>query len=382
MRSKWGIAGRWTRSDRWRQACCAFEFDGDPSGLGRHVWLWRVALACLLPVVPACQPSDLAVRTSAAANVAANSRAAPPAKLAESTLPPIAKPVLHSTNRFPVDFGGNSPAVRVDGRLVRMLPTLPGTDRRPPERLWMPPAFGKAPSGALILYDTTSTYGWLGELYAMAAQALVSHFGQVTCAPVSKYKASELLNYQAAVCLGSTYDELLPLAFLDDVFLDQTPVIWIYDNIWQLVNRVKDFSGSYGYKLTWLDLSAIDAVLYREAGLTRDPSHASGLGEVSVTNPQLVSTLATAVRVDGSTLEMPTRRRTLRAPAKSGRFCRWPICWLSGSQACDPPSKHELSKLYLDSSEAVAGDCRLPGQRARAVQHRADSAVRRFVGGI
>ena len=33
------------------------------------------------------------------------------------------------------------------------------------------------------------------------------------------------------------------------------------------------------------------------------------------------------------------RKGRVRAPAKSSRFCRWPICWLSGSQARDFASR-------------------------------------------
>src|SRR5262249_39611198 len=33
------------------------------------------------------------------------------------------------------------------------------------------------PTGTLVLYDDTGPWGWLGELYAIAAQSLASHFG-------------------------------------------------------------------------------------------------------------------------------------------------------------------------------------------------------------
>ena len=32
----------------------------------------------------------------------------------------------------------------------------------------------------LVVYDTTNTWGWLGELYAIGGGNLATHFGQVT----------------------------------------------------------------------------------------------------------------------------------------------------------------------------------------------------------
>jgi len=49
--------------------------------------------------------------------------------------------------------------------------------------------------------------------------------------PVASYKTGQLKQYTAAIYIGSTYDEPLPTAFLDDVYGATTPVIWAYDNI-------------------------------------------------------------------------------------------------------------------------------------------------------
>src|SRR5438477_8244878 len=74
-----------------------------------------------------------------------------------------------------------------------------------------------APSGPLVLYDTTGPYGWLGELYATEVANLAGHFGSPVAHSVSAYKAGELAQYPAVVYVGSTYDEPLPPTFLDDV---------------------------------------------------------------------------------------------------------------------------------------------------------------------
>ena len=63
-------------------------------------------------------------------------------------------------------------------------------------------------------------------------------------------------NYTATIYIGSTYDEPLPTAFLDDVFATSKPVIWIYDNIWQLTARQSDFATKYGWM--WSRLRFLD----------------------------------------------------------------------------------------------------------------------------
>ncbi|HWX10127.1 MAG TPA: hypothetical protein VNY33_09115, partial [Gaiellaceae bacterium] len=84
------------------------------------------------------------------------------------------------------------------------------------------PASNAAPgavgSTTLVLYDSTGPYGWLGELYAIAAGNLASHFGPWKSEPVAAYQAGQISQYTATIYLGSTYDEPLPTAFLDDVY--------------------------------------------------------------------------------------------------------------------------------------------------------------------
>ena len=61
---------------------------------------------------------------------------------------------------------------------------------------------GLGSATALVVYDTTDTWGWLGELYAMAAGNLASHFGKVTAEPVVNYVAGQVNDYTATIYLG------------------------------------------------------------------------------------------------------------------------------------------------------------------------------------
>jgi uncharacterized protein YdaL len=164
---------------------------------------------------------------------------------------------------------------------------------------------GKAAPGAgsaktLVLYDTTSEYGWLGEVYATQTANLASHFGAWTAAPVAKYKAGDLNAYTAVIYVGSTYDEPLPAAFLTDVMATTKPVLWIYDNIWQLAAK-DGFTAKYGFASGVFDFADVAEVGYKGRTLTRSSDNKSGIMNLPVSDTAKVTTLATAVRADGTT---------------------------------------------------------------------------------
>ena len=117
-------------------------------------------------------------------------------------------------------------------------------------------------ASTLVLYDTTGQWGWLGELYAIMSANLASHFGSWTALPVASYQTGQLKQYSAAIYVGSTYGEPIPNAFLDDVYGTTTPVIWAYDNIWQLTARYPNFSSVYGWNWSGFDFSSVAEVNY------------------------------------------------------------------------------------------------------------------------
>jgi uncharacterized protein YdaL len=165
---------------------------------------------------------------------------------------------------------------------------------------------GKAAPGGgtaktLVLYDTTSDYGWMGEVYATQTANLASHFGSWTAAPVANYKANDLAAYTAVVYLGSTYDEPLPAAFLADVTATTKPVTWVFDNIWQLAAADPTFAATHGFTSGAFDFAAVAQVDYKGKKLTRDTTDKSGIMNLSITDPSKVKTLASAVRPDGTT---------------------------------------------------------------------------------
>lgn len=164
---------------------------------------------------------------------------------------------------------------------------------------------------ALVLYDSTGAYAWLGEAYGTLTANLVSRFGSWTAHPVTSYTAGELSGYTAVVYLGSTYDEPLPVAFLDDVLAAKIPVVWAYDNIWQLTARQAGFEAERGFGWRQFDLATVGEVRYKGTSLTRDASNAAGIMDVSVTDPARASVLAQAVRADGTSFPWAVRSGNL-----------------------------------------------------------------------
>lgn len=181
-----------------------------------------------------------------------------------SPAPPASEPATVSGG----DSGpGAGPAFDAVGPAA---PTSPSARPKPPPT---------SSTSTLVLYDTSGTWGWLGGLYAEEAANLVSHFGTWTAQPVASYKAGQLGGYTATIYIGSTYDEPLPAAFLSDVSTATKPVIWLYDNIWQLETYMtyNAFGGRYGWEPGVFDLNAISTVTYRGTALTRDHNNAAGI---------------------------------------------------------------------------------------------------------
>ena len=157
-------------------------------------------------------------------------------------------------------------------------------------------------ASTLVVYDTTNTWGWLGELYAMAGGNLASHFGSVTAEPVVDYVSGQVNDYTATIYLGSTYNEPIPTAFLNDVLTTTHPVIWAGDNIWQLSGTEGGaadtaFKAAYGWDPSNSYFDSVDnplTVSYKGQTFTRNSDNGPDVLGPDITTPSLVSVLASA----------------------------------------------------------------------------------------
>lgn len=182
-----------------------------------------------------------------------------------------------------------------------------------------------ATAKTLVLYDSTGAYAFLGEQYAIGAANLSSHFGSWTAEPAASYTKGQINGFTAAIYFGSTYDEPLPAAFLDDVLTTAKPVLWGDFNIWQLANRANQttpgsFVARYGWDAaqSYFDPSSmssatpINQVTYKSKALTRDGvNNLSGILNPNIVNTTQVTVLASAVRSDSTTLPWAIRSANL-----------------------------------------------------------------------
>jgi uncharacterized protein YdaL len=118
---------------------------------------------------------------------------------------------------------------------------------------------------------------------------------------VGSYKAGGLSAYTAVIYVGSTYDEPLPTAFLDDVTATTKPVTWIHDNLWELTSRDTTFAAKHGFTSGLFDFSNVAEVDYKGKKLARSTTGGGGIMNVSISDPTKLTTLATAVRPDNTT---------------------------------------------------------------------------------
>jgi uncharacterized protein YdaL len=190
-------------------------------------------------------------------------------------------------------------------------PTPTATPSPTPTQTTPPPSTGSART--LVVYDGSGEWGHLGELYATMIANLTGHFGTYTATPVNKYTAGQMSNYTGVVYVGSTWDEALPVAFLDDVLAGKTPVMWINRNIWTLTGHATPaaFKEKYGWMWWHFDQDDIRQIRYKGQTILRDPNNPRGVMDYEFMDPAKVEVLATAVRPDGTTLPWAVRSGNL-----------------------------------------------------------------------
>ncbi|MET8761408.1 polysaccharide deacetylase family protein [Lentzea sp. NPDC004782] len=164
----------------------------------------------------------------------------------------------------------------------------------------------------LVLYDSTGPWAWLGEAYAVETANLVSHGSPYVMHPVAGYTAGEIAGYTGVVYIGSTYDEPIPVAFLDDVLATTKPVLWMAHNIWQLTARAPSFQTTYGWNWVQYDTGAATTVRYENTDLGRSPlATPSGLMITSITNPAIASAPAVATGSAVGPINWATKSKNL-----------------------------------------------------------------------
>ena len=174
--------------------------------------------------------------------------------------------------------------------------------------LVQPPAtaaepYGQDPAGALILYDSSSPYGWLGELHALQIANLLGHFPvESTIEPVESYLAGEVEDHAVTFYIGDVYDNPLPGAFLSDVMTTERTICWFKYNLWQIAWDEDyywdpDFTFRYGFQFVGMDPFGFPEILYKGESLVKDLSDPD-LGTTEILNADQAEVRAVAYRPD------------------------------------------------------------------------------------
>ena len=117
-----------------------------------------------------------------------------------------------------------------------------------------------------------------------------------------RLRSGQVNDYTATIYLGSTYNEPIPTAFLNDVLTTTHPVIWAGDNIWQLSGTEGSaadtaFKAAYGWDPSNSYFDSVDnplTVSYKGQTFTRNSDNGPDVLGPDITTPSLVSVLASA----------------------------------------------------------------------------------------
>ena len=155
---------------------------------------------------------------------------------------------------------------------------------------------------ALVLFDSTTSFGWAGDLYGQMLADLLTHVDHsITLEPVESYKAGDMKKFSSAYYLGFIYNNALPAAFLTDVQNDTKPFCWCGFNLWELAwtngaYQVDNpaFVNKTGFRFMGLDSTGYSQVTYQAATLTKNQQNPTE-GQILITNPKLATAMAMSV---------------------------------------------------------------------------------------
>jgi len=201
-----------------------------------------------------------------------------------------------------------SPGISTDdsGRLLSIAPANEASKSRSVEAAKRPPKDVGATRAALILYDTSGEWGWIGDIHARMLANLLGHFSvPFKAQPIEHYKKGLMGRFSVTFYIGSTYDNPLPDAFVQDVMTTDSTICWFKYNIWQLAWTQSSFSSKFGFTFNWLDSSGYGNIYYRGETFSKYPSDPE-LGLTWVLYPSICEVVAPACRtveIDGEPIE-------------------------------------------------------------------------------
>ncbi len=170
---------------------------------------------------------------------------------------------------------------------------------------------------ALILFDSSGQYGWMGGLYAKEMANLLSHFSlTVTSKKVENYTAGDIENFDSTFYIGVVYDNALKDALINDVIKSTKPVCWIGYNLWKaawtpdMTNVNPVFESKFGIRFNGLDNSGYNAIQYKGQTLTKSDLDQT-IGKIEILNSSIASASATCSNASASNVPYITHAGNL-----------------------------------------------------------------------
>ena len=168
----------------------------------------------------------------------------------------------------------------------------------------------------LVLYDSSGSFGWIGELYSLMMVNELSHFNvNINRLPVEKYTQGLMDTCDATFYLGILYDNPLPTAFTQDALSTTKPLCWAGYNLWKIAWNADyswntNFISKYGMTFYYMDFLGYPTVQYKGVNLTKlqyEPIQ----GRVEITDSNVAQRLAVSTRPDGISIGYITKGANL-----------------------------------------------------------------------
>jgi len=156
-------------------------------------------------------------------------------------------------------------------------------------------------TSALVLYDSSGPYGWIGTLQSKEMLNLLGHFPLTTRAlPVERYRAGDVNRYDVTFYLGTVYNNALSAAFLQDVMTTDRTVCWMGYNLWKIAWDAQNqhnpaFLSRFGLRFDGLDFTGYPEVQYKGQSLTKELADPT-MGFLTIVDSGKTAVYATAVR--------------------------------------------------------------------------------------
>jgi uncharacterized protein YdaL len=172
-----------------------------------------------------------------------------------------------------------------------------------------PPSSGSRAARTLVVADDPAGLP-ISRVYAALTVNLASHFGPARVVATSQYRTGLMRGYQGVVYLGTAAEQTLPDAFRRDVAAGVRRVLWLGANVDKLAPPAT-FAARYGWRPGPPVTTAVRAVRYRGAALTRDPADTDPLPTVAALDRTRVTVLGTVVAAGGRTWPWALRSGSL-----------------------------------------------------------------------